>query len=167
VLLSIIVVVKENPEIVQQFIKGNYELLRKHLLITIDSGGGEDLHPLSAYYEKNHYDLSLARHRGIGIVKTKYVLNLDVDTILPPTYVTEAIAILEADDKVACVAIDYEKLQGHYAFGTSVWRSGVLKQLYDWKCGMGTCECIYMWSKVIKAGYRLETLPYRARHLKP
>lgn len=164
--LSIIVVVKENPEIVQQFVRGNSELLHKYPLITIDSGGGEALQPLSVYYEKNNYDLSSARKRGIDIIESKYVLNLDADTILPFDYVTEAIRILENNDKVACVAIDYEKLQGHYAFGTSVWRSQILKQLYSWKRGMGTCECVYMWSKVIKAGYRLETLPYRAKHLK-
>ena len=68
---------------------------------------------------------------------------------------------------VVVVAIDYEKPQGHLAFGTSIWRTEVLKQLYDWESEkVGDCECIHMWKKVHCAGLQIETLPYRAKHLK-
>ena len=119
--------------------------------------------------ERPDLSLPLARKLGISQVETKYTLNLDSDTILPDGYIEQALEILEKNQDVVAVAIDYEKLQGHYAFGTSIWRTNILQELYDWRGytrEIPICECVCMWQKLRASGGVLETLPTRAKHLK-
>ena len=119
--------------------------------------------------EEPNLSLSEARKLGISKVKTKYILNLDSDTILPENYIEQALEILEKNEDVVAVAIDYEKLQGHYAFGTSIWKTDILQQTYDWNGikEIPICECICMWIHIHNLdGKRMETLPMRAIHLK-
>jgi len=166
-MITIVVPVYEKTEIVQKFLELSEEILKSNILIVIDSGGGSPLKKLATHYEEfPKGDLSAARKRGISLAETDFIFNLDADTIVPISYVSEAVQILESCKDVFAVALDYEKLKGHLGFGTSVWKANILKQLYDWKKGMGVCECVYMWSKIFKAGGRLETLPMRAIHLK-
>lgn len=71
------------------------------------------------------------------------------------------------DPRVAVVALNYEKPQGHLAFGPSIWRTKILQKLYDYESlKTRKCECIYMWNKVRGAKYKIETLNMRAKHLK-
>ena len=107
------------------------------------------------------------------MVKTKYVLNLDSDTILPKKYVEIALNLFEFDSDIAVIALDYEETQGHLAYGTSIWRTEILKKLYDWREHPAEdCECIHMWKKVHmwnsvhQTKLRIGTLPYRAKHLR-
>lgn len=118
--------------------------------------------------EELNLPLSMARKLGIFKVKTKYILNLDSDTVLPEGYIERALKILEENEDVAVIAIDYQypHCQGHLAFGTSIWRTDFLKECYDWTEGTRKCECSYMWIKVRRKGLRIETLPMRAIHLK-
>jgi len=180
--LTIVTPVK-NPPCLECFKKAMAWLIKSNLLIVVDSGGAETLREFCWRYFKGQYQMWEARRLGYNQVKTEFTLNLDVDTVVSPQYVKEAIQLLE-NDKAEAVAIDYEKLQGHYAFGTSIWKTEWLRKLYDYppksvekliKIGEqewvtafqnGFCECTYMWSRLISSGGRLETLPYRARHLK-
>lgn len=120
---------------------------------------------------------------GYGLAETPFILNLDADTVLPGKYVDEALSILE-NDKAEAVAIDYENPQGHYAFGTSLWKADWLLKLYDYppkpveklvKIGKqewviayqnGFCECTYMWARLLRGGGKLESLGYRAIHIR-
>jgi len=181
--LTIVIPVK-NPLSLEDFIKSNIEVLKDNKVIVIDSGGGETLEPYCEKYFKQDLRMWEARKLGYAEVTTKFTLNLDSDTILPLEYVKEALEILK-NDKAEAVAIDYEKLQGHYAFGTSIWKTEQLKKLYDYEINLvsdgkivkvgsrtystlnnGWCECTYMWRKLKLSGGRLETLPFRAKHLK-
>ena len=167
-LISIVIPSKESRKIVGEFIGGNLEILEKYPLIVIDTEGGEGMlrFPYKNYL---HINVSMAKARSIGYayVNTPYTLNLDIDTILPDQFIEDALNILAFCKEVAVVALDYDKLQGHLAFGTSLWRSDVLKKLYDFHIvKTNICECAYMWSKVVHAGMAIETLPYRAIHLK-
>jgi hypothetical protein len=107
-----------------------------------------------------------ARKIGYHFVDTPYILNLDSDTILPENFIEYSLRLLE-DKNVAMVAIDYKEPQGHYAFGASLWNTDILKKLYDYIGFKETrrCECLYMIDKLRNAGYKLETLPVRARHI--
>lgn len=108
-----------------------------------------------------------ARKAAIAKVITPFCLCLDMDTDLPDGYIEEAITLLSQNDKLVCIALDYEKSQGHYAFGTSIWKTKVLKQLYDYKEGTDVCECIWMNHKVLQAGLGIDTIgKYRAIHNK-
>ena len=167
--LTIVIPVFEDPKIVKEFMIGNRDILVDNELVVINKKGGEELKPFSNWVEKDT-PFWEARKEGLDQVETEFVLCLDADTILPEGYVEEALRILQLRRMVAVVAIDYEDLQGHLAFGTSVWRTQLLKDLYDWRLNGGNppgrCECFYMWSKVKKSGFKVETLNMRAKHLK-
>jgi glycosyltransferase involved in cell wall biosynthesis len=183
--LSIVIPVKNPPDI-EQFIEQNKILFMNTELIVIDSGGGELLKPLAETYIKQDLKFWEARKLGYSFAKTPYILNLDADVIVPDYYIQETINVLET--KADAVSIFYEYVghcQGALEFGVSVWKTEVLRRLYDFsldkvmdgkivKVGSmaystlnhGWCECTYMWRKLKLFGGRLETLPYRAKHLK-
>jgi len=185
-MLTVVTPVK-NPLNLKAFIDGNSKLLSKYPLIVIDSGGGEPLKPIAKIYIARKMPFWEARKLGYTYVQTPYTLNLDTDVILPNNYVEDALSLLEKA-KADAVSIFYEDVahcQGALEFGASMWKSEILKKLYDFSMNIvsdgkivkvgsmtyaalnnGWCECTYMWRKLKNAGGRLETLPYRAKHLK-
>lgn len=160
-----IVIPIKNPRFIKIFINKNLHLFNNYQTIVIDSGGGELIKNYSSIYINQDLTMSQARKMGINLVNTKYTLNLDVDNILPKNYIKEA--IVKLNDKVKAVAIDYDRLIGHYGFGTSLWETETLKKLYDYNENDYLCECNRMWKKLIgESNLMLETLPYRAINLK-
>lgn len=169
--------VKDPPDL-DAFIQGNKELFDKCTLIVVDSGGGAELARHSDVYEKRSCTFWDARRWAYGRVLTELTLNLDADVILPSNFLWRAKSKLR--DSVAAVSIFYADVghcQGALEFGASLWRSDVLKDLYDFtwnktlpgelvKVGEhafaslnnGWCECTYMWRKLARAGLKLETL---------
>jgi len=165
------------------FISQNLELLKDNIFIVVDSGGGEKLRPYCVLYLNERLPFWEARKLAYKYVTTKFILNLDSDNVPPLDYVKQAMNLLK-DDKAEAVAIDYEQPLGHPAFGTSLWKTTWLKEFYDFHPEIhdetirvepgkwlitsknNFCECTYMWHKLKLSGGRLETLPYRAVHLK-
>jgi hypothetical protein len=175
--------VKDPPDL-ERFIRENFKVLNASRKVVVDSGGGEQLKTLpNMLWIQRQVSMWEARKIGYGEVKTPFTLNLDVDTVLPDGYVPDALNLLR-ENLCDAIAIDYEPSQGHYAFGTSIWRTDLLKRLYDYppravenliKVGEqewvtafqnGFCECTYMWARLIRSGGKLETSGYKATHLK-
>lgn len=181
-----IVVPVKNPPDIEQFIEQNRTLFTKAELIVIDSGGGELLKPIAETYIKRELKFWEARKLGYSYVQVAYILNLDCDVIVPEGYVEDALKLLNnGADAVSIFYEDVAHCQGALEFGVSMWKTETLRKLYDFsmdkvmdgkivKVGSmaystlnhGWCECTYMWRKLKNAGGRLETLPYRAKHLK-
>ena len=182
--ITIITPVK-TPKNLEVFINANEWLLKPNLFMVIDSGGGGKLRGYCWRYIQKDVSLWEARKLGYAEVDTKLTLNLDCDVAPPPDYIKEAYEILE-ENKADAVSIHFHPIYtGHLEFGVSMWKTEWLKKLYDYppkpvekliKVGKqewvtafqcGFCECSYMWSKLLRAGGRLETLPYyRAKHLR-
>jgi len=181
--LTVVIPVRAPPDL-DGFIKGNLSILSMIRKVVVDSGGGEPLGQLpSTHWLQRKVPMWEARRLGYEEVKTPFTLNLDADTVLPNGYVQESLNIIR---KNLCdtVAIDYDPPQGHYAFGTSIWRTELLKKLYDYppravdrliKVGEqewvtafqnGFCECTYMWARLLRSGGKLENPGYKARHIK-
>lgn len=163
-MISIVIPIKEF-KLLNKFLGLNQYIFEKYEVIVIDSRGGEILKPMSIYLTPK-IPLWEARKLGYSLVKTPYILNLDANIVLPKSYLERALRILESDPKIGVVALDYEILQGHLGFGTSLWRTELLKELYDWNPEEGHCECVYMWAKIRKKGYKIETINARAIRLK-
>lgn len=180
--LTIVIPVK-NPPCLDLFMEKNAKIFSQYPLVVIDSGGGEKLKEIATVYISKNVSLWEARKLGYQQVKTPYLLNLDVDVVPPEGYIESALA-LDAD----AITIFYEDVnhcQGSLEYGVSIWKTDVVKELYDFdsklvcdgkivKVGSqaystltnGWCECIYMWRRLKNNGYKLETLPMRAKHLK-
>jgi len=175
--------VKDPPDL-ERFVKGNFSILGATCKVVVDSGGGEPLRQLpDTLWLQRQVPMWEARKIGYEKVKTLFTLNLDADTILPKGYVQESLNVLRRS-RCDAVAIDYDPPQGHYAFGTSVWRTDLLRKLYDYppraveklvKVGQrewvtafqnGFCECTYMWARLLRSGGKLESLNHRAIHMR-
>jgi len=111
-------------------------------------------------------NLSEARKRGINKVETPFTLNLDVDCRIDAYVLAKMRAELLKDPRVAVVALDFEQPMGHLGFGCSLWRTTILKDLYNWKENDGQCECLYMWNRVKIRNCLIETIPERVKHLR-
>ena len=189
--LTIVIPIK-NPPNLDLFIKENKALLRSEARkIVIDSDGGNQFQNarslgfLPLLYEGRDVPLWEARKIGYEYTVTPFILNLDCDVVLPLEYVDNALLLLR-EGKADAVAIHFDPVKtGHLEFGTSLWKTDILKKLYDYNISLisdgkivkvgsmaystlnnGWCECTYMWRKLKANGYKLETLPMRAKHLR-
>jgi cellulose synthase/poly-beta-1,6-N-acetylglucosamine synthase-like glycosyltransferase len=176
--LTILISCCEEDQLVEWSIRENYAILFKYPIIVVDKKGGTKFlllnqqRNLDIQYFAQNTSFWFARRFGLEFVKTEYVLCLDVDTILPAHYIEDALRILESESDIGAIALDYAESykQGHLAFGTSIWRTELLKELYDWRLTtdqkINICECRYMWDKLKKKNMKIETLPLEAIHLK-
>ena len=168
--LTITIPIFEDPALVAIIIKENSAIFSKYPLVIINKSGGDQFRTIQLGIKLFDQDSTWweARKFALDYVQTKYVLCLDLDTVLTPQYIEQAIEILESRPEVVCVAINYAEPfhQDHLAFGTSVWRLDILKQLYDWNQSRKSCECKYMWEKVTSIGMKVETLPMEAKHMR-
>ena len=169
--VTIVLPVFEEPEVVAMFLNCNREILQQHPLFVVDLKGGEILKGYAAFYRKTScptiaWPLGSSRRFLIRRVQTEFTLNLDVDVLLPNNFVSESLKKFK-DPLVAAVSINYYGHHTHLPFGPSIWRTKILQKLYDWEhWKLKNCECLYMWNKLRKAEYKLETLDMRAKHLK-
>jgi len=186
--LSIVVPIW-NPKNIKKFVALNKEYLQQYPLIVIDSGGGEDLKQLAHYYIKEKMSLSEARRHGYTNTTTEFTLNLDCDVIIPKRYIEKAKEQLMQNTKIGAISLFIETPShnmGILDFGCSIWRTNILKQLYDYNpqkfgkhviqiapshyviVGCPYCECSYMWRQLIVNGYKLDIVPefMIAEHLK-
>jgi len=173
-MLSIVTPIKE-AVISKDFIERNKQAFQEHKLIVINSSGGEPLKSYCWKYIEKHLNMWEARKLGYEHVETPLVLNLDSDIIIPKNYVEDAIDLLRQKD-IGAVSIFFKNITKHRGileFGISMWKTTLLIRLYDFSYDKTLvnpdnkiCECLYMWHKLLKSGYQLETLPYRAEHLK-
>jgi len=171
-MLTIVIPVKEQRGITEAFLENNEVIFAKYPTIVVDSGGGESLREYSDVYIKKDVPLCEARKLGYSMVKTPFILNLDVDVIVPEGYIERGIPILQ-QPKIGAVSIFFKDeeigLRPHWGvlqYGISIWKTGLLNRFYDYHMSNDCCECLYMWRKLEQNGFRLETLPYRANHLK-
>jgi hypothetical protein len=183
--ITIVIPVK-NPPNLDVFIKENSNIFSRCSIIVVDSGGGEPLKNLAQIYIRKNVSFWEARKLGYTHVETPFILNLDIDVIVPQGYIEDALALLKKEaDAVSIFYEDVGHCQGALEFGVSMWKTEILRELYDFsmdkvmdgrivKVGSmvystlnnGWCECTYMWRKLKLSGGRLETLSFRAKHLK-
>lgn len=167
--MLVIVIPVKNPQHLDEFIEGNREILEKYPVIVVDSGGGEKLKEFAYLYLKEDVSLWEARRIAYRYVSEPYVLNLDSDVVIPKPYIVSAIGILKVLKQVGAVSTFYNKItrnRGTLEFGCSIWRADLLKKLYDYKPKAGFCECLYMWGRLQRIGYQIETVCMRAKHLR-
>lgn len=166
--LTIVVPVK-TKKLDQRFIDMNKDYFDKFPLIVIDSGGGEGLMPFADKYYQLDYGLFEARRVGYLEAKTRFVLNLDSDVLIPLYYPEISILTLDKEKDVGAISIFFQEIgnRGSLEFGISVWRKDLLLKLHDFEYGKepGYCECSYMWNRLFITGHRLLALNMRAIHL--
>jgi hypothetical protein len=185
--LTIVIPVKtKKAERLAVFSEKNKEYFTRYTVIVIDSGGGECLESHMSKYVKQDMRLWDARRLGYSFVSTEFIMNLDCDVLVPEHYIEDALALFRDNTMLGCVSIFYEDITQHAGileYGVSIWKTDVLKKLYDYDPAEidkqiikvserifttttdPFCECSYMWRQVRSAGYKMDTLPIRAVHL--
>ena len=147
----------------------NKDYFDKYSVVVVDSGGGQVLEPLASIYINKDCTLFEARRLGYKMAKTKYVMNLDSDVLIPLYYPEIAILTLDEQPGVGAISLFYQEIgnRGTLEFGISIWRRNLLASLYDYGSGKGPgyCECNYLWEKLLKTGHRLLTMGMKAYHL--
>lgn len=159
---------------------------KENKLIVIDAGGAERLKNIATYYKRDSCEMSQARQIGYNLSDTEFIMNLDSDVIIPEGYIEAALKLFANDQKLAIVSIFFDDINhnaGTLEYGISIWRTKIVKELYDYfpksyseqiiqiapRVFTGTifpyCECSYMFQKALGVGYKIETLPIRAKHL--
>lgn len=184
--LTIVVPIKNPPDF-SAFIDGNRKYLEKFPVIVIDAGGGTELIKYAKLYLVNNVNLTEARKVGYSLVQTPFILNLDCDVLIPDGYIESALELFKRNKDIGAISIFYDNLehcQGALEFGISIWRTEILKNLYDFSFNKvndgilmrigpnifsslnnGWYECTYMWRKLKDCELKLETLNFRAKHL--
>jgi len=156
-------------------------------LIVIDAGGAEQLEQYATIYKKDSATLFDARRIGYNLAETEFIMNLDSDVTIPVGYIEAALDKFEENPKLAVISIFFEDVThnaGVLEYGISIWRTAIVKELYDYfpksysaqviqvapNRFTGTkfpyCECSYMFERARGAGYQIDTLPIRAKHLR-
>lgn len=163
--LTIVIPCFESEAMVHRCVIANLDVLQRYRVIILNKTGGERFRdfiwPMLFNMGASFW---FSRRFGYEFVRTEYILNLDVDTILPDGYVEKAIQIMDSDLSIGAVALDYAApfMQSHLAFGTSIWRTVELRALYDWRMTSGQsedlCECRYMFKKVEAMGKRVVSI---------
>lgn len=178
--LTVLTPIKETKSLTEWYNSMSWLLDQVHWIV-LDSGGGETLKDKCSEYISKDVDEWTARDILISKTRTTYTLNLDCFNILPIQYIDEALALLEQGKAEVC-AIDYTKSIGHYGFGTSIWQTELLKQIYDYppkalklklqdKKGehhifrYTICECSYIWNKLMVAKQNFIPLLYKAKNV--
>jgi len=170
-LVTIVIPVKEDPRIVKEFINWNQRLLTEFPLIVIDSKGGEQLKAYADWYFKGKMPFWQARKMAYKQVKTKFIFNLDSDVVPNRDYLLFAIHYLEDMDIGAVSTFFWNKPHmGKLEYGVSVWRTELLKELYDYNPNKMSrdhrlCECIYMWDRLESKGHKLRPSDLFAKHI--
>ena len=171
--VTIVTPVKEDPRLVDEFIAYNRIMLKEYPLIVIDSVGGFRLEDFATIYKRMSLPLTFweARILGYKDVETEYIFNLDCGVVPDKDYLTYALYYLE-DKDVGAVStfIINRNHKGKLGFGISIWRTELLKKLYDYNPNKmpkdhRLCECIYMWDKLEAEGYKIRSSMKFAKHL--
>lgn len=177
--LTVLTPIKETADLTEWYRSMSWLLDQTKWLI-LDSGGGEAFSNVDGYQK---LDVSEWRARELLIrkIETPFVLNLDCLNVLPEAYVKEAYTLL-SNNGAEVTAIDYEESIGHYGFGTSMWKTPVLRAVYDYPpkalrlqlqdedgefhvFRYTICECIYLWNKLYNNGNKFLPLLFKAKNL--
>lgn len=177
--LTVVTPVKETKSLLDWYERMKW-LFSEACWIVVDSGGGAELSSIADLYIKSVFSEWEARELGISKVETSLTLNLDCFNILPEQYVKSAVDLL-TNNRADVTAIDYEESIGHYGFGTSIWRTDILREVYDYppkpleiklKDEKGEshiykhsiCECQWMWNRVYSLKKRFVPLLFKAKN---
>jgi len=183
--LSISIVVK-NPVNLDLFLDHNSKYFLQYPLLVVDSGGGESLERFSKFYLRKDVSIWKARRITIQECKTDLIFFLDSDVLIPEGYIEKACSHFLRNRNLGAVSILHSPIDhfGTLPFGVSIWRTEVIKELYDYfprrvnrklvkvddnyyTTGKRYfCECLYMWNKLIQSGRDLETFNFKAIHLR-
>jgi len=171
--ITIVTPVKEDPRLVDKFIAYNKIMLKEYPLIVIDSVGGSRLEDFAIVYQRRSLPLTFweARKVAYKYVDTKYIFNLDCGVVPSKDYLTYVLCYFNNEDVGAVSTfIINRNHKGKLAFGVSIWRTELLKKLYDYNPNKmpkdhRLCECIYMWDKLEAEGYKLRPSMKFAKHL--
>ncbi len=128
------------------------------------------------YYEKNNEGVAEARNFGISKARGKYILTLDADDLIAPTYMEKAVKILEENKEISFVYADVQhfgnenrvypsfewnsilETRTNYISSATFFRKEVWVKTGGFKKGIGY-EDWEFWINAIEKGFQGKRIP--------
>jgi len=101
------------------------------------------------YTRKRHF-----RKNVLKLVKTKYIMFLTANILIPPYSIPLLLEELEKDDKLAMIGLKYEPNVPHVQLGATILRTELVKKI-DWHKYL-ECTCRNAREQLIADGWRIK-----------
>lgn len=107
--------------------------------------------------DKMRYELS-------QMVKTKYLMFIDADVLIPPYVIIPMLDQMEKDVNIGMLGLKYDVMAEHVKIGASILRTN-LTQGIVWNRENNKCNCLCAIEYMQLRGFKAEHFPTTARHL--
>jgi len=170
------------PEAVDSVLASSYQNIE---IIVINDGSTQDVDflktfraPKTKVIQQANQGVSQARNNGIKSSEGKYILVLDADDKIAPTYIKKAVGILESREEISIVYSEAEFFGstsgkwtiGEYSFPEILWSNSIfcsaLFKKSDWeKVGGYKKEMVFgfedweFWLSLIEGGAQVFRIP--------
>lgn len=114
---------------------------------------------------RKHQNLDMVRHRFCELVKTKYLMFIDSDVLIPPYCIISMLDHLERHPMLGMLALKVDPKANHVQLGASILRNELLANL-EWRRTDTECQCRCVAKHILIQGFDVKDfLDTQARHL--
>lgn len=114
---------------------------------------------------RGHQNINFIRHKFCELVKTKYLMFLDSDVLLPPYILKPLLEVIEKREDLGMLGLKYDVNTNHVKMGATILRSALAKNI-KWKKTEDACECLNCAKDLLVRGFKVEHYDKQlARHL--
>lgn len=114
---------------------------------------------------RKHQNMDLVRHKLCQLVKTKYLMFIDSDVLIPPYCIKPMLKVMEKRKDLGMLGLKYDVNTRHVKIGATILRTELVKDL-KWKRTETECQCLCCAKELLIRGFKVEHYDKtQARHL--
>lgn len=114
---------------------------------------------------RKHQNMDLVRHKLCQLVKTKYMMFIDSDVLLPPYVIRPMLEVMEKRKDLGMLGLKYDVNTNHVKMGATILRTRLVKDLV-WRRTEKECQCLCCAKEMLVRGFKVEHYQKAlARHL--
>jgi glycosyltransferase involved in cell wall biosynthesis len=110
-------------------------------------------------------NMDIVRHKLVELVKTKYMMFIDSDVLLPPYVIRPMLEVMNKRPDVGMLGLKYDVNTNHVKLGATILRTKPVKDLV-WRRTDTECQCNCCAKHLLLKGFKVEHYQEQlARHL--